>query len=199
MAITRDRIESLWMQGELATLARELAERRTEWSAHSVDQVPVVPGAPSLGILTLLELGASPSDPLIVEMGAALAAGQDSSGGWDGPGSTALVLRALSEAGLEQACYARGLAFLSISQDRLGAWARDGERSFHETALVITMLGDRRDFRSAVDVDHAIEWYEESRSEGLDLPPGRFEASERQWDVALQRIQGSDAALSLIS
>lgn len=199
MAINRERIESLWMQGELQTLARELAERRTEWSPLSVDQVPVVPGAPALGILTLLELGVSPQNPLVVEMGAALAAGQDSSGAWGGAGSTALVLRALGEAQLEMACYSRGLAFLAMTQDRVGAWSRNGERSLHETALVLTMLGDRSDFRSAVDVELAIEWYQDTREEGNDPMAGRFDSCERQWSVALQRLHGDEAALSLLS
>lgn len=199
MSVSRERIETLWMNGNLQQLARELAERRTEWSVRAVDQVPVVPGAPALGILTLLEIGVSRKDPLVQEMGAALAAGQNCDGGWGDPGITALVLRALSLAELEQACYSRGLAYLSLAQDRGGAWSHRGERSHHETALVLTMLGDQPDFRSAVDVEQAIEWYQESRFEEPEAVPSLFEASERQWHVALQRLQGQVASLSMAS
>ena len=193
VAITRERIETLWMRGELETLARELAERRTEWSAASVDRVPAVPGAAALGILTLHEGGSECADPLIQEMAAALQAGQEAQGNWGGPGSTALVLRSLACCGREQACYARGLAYLATSQSSAGTWPAADDGAGHDTAFVLTMLGDLEDFRDAVDVERAVEWYRDNRFERDRVVPDLFDASEKQWSVALQRV-GQDRA-----
>jgi hypothetical protein len=126
-------------------------------------------------------------------MAQALAVSQESSGNWGSPGVTAMVLRALHLSGLEQAAYSRGLAFLTLEQGREGAWSQKGSSSFHETAMVLTMLGDQDDFRTAVDVERAVEWYQETRYDAPDIPAGLLESSERQWDVAMQRVRGAQA------
>ena len=58
------------------------------------------------------------------------------------------------------------------------------------------MLGDLEDFQGAVDVRRALDWCEEQRVVDRDGSP-LLESSEKQWDVARQRI-GEDVAGHLI-
>ncbi len=189
MAIHREEIRKLWSEGRVDALARMLAERRSEWSAWSVDRVRSLSAAAALGILTLVEMGSGPGDPLVREMGAALLAAQDSLGGWENPWTTSLVLRALSAGEIDGAAFARGLAYLASTQEATGGWAGSDSAGLHDTAFVLTMLGDLADFRSAVDVGRAVDWYE-----AVQLAPsasranGVVDAALRQWTVALQRV-----------
>jgi hypothetical protein len=190
MAIDRTEIEKLWRSAARAELARTLAARRTEWSAHFIDHVPEEPGAAALALLTLAESSTSGEDPLVRELASGLIQAQCSEGGWGGPGLTALVMRALSLAGHGQVAYARGLAYLSDAQSPAGYWHREGSDDSLETAFVLSMLGDLPDFQGAVDVERAIEWRQEQAVAGGPVTHDVLESSEKQWGVALQRLDG---------
>lgn len=195
MAISRDRIEDLWMSGEHDLLARQLAGRRSEWSAHAVDRVRATPCAAALGVLTLLELGDPPTSKLVHEMGRALVACQDGLGCWENPWVTALVLRALGQAELDAAAFARGLAYLAANQQAAGGWTASPTEALHDTAFVLTMLGDVDEFRAAVDLPRAVRWYEEMQVRpGSKTVEPMLEATERQWAVALQRLEAPPAS-----
>lgn len=196
MAIDRTEIEKLWRDAARAELARTLAERRTEWSAHFVDHVPEEPGAAALALLTLAERGIPPEDPLVQELAVGLVEGQCSEGGWGGAGLTALVMRALCMAGHGQVAYARGLAYLSDRQGTAGHWSSEGFDDSLETAFVLSMLGDLPDFQSAVDVERAIEWRQEQADSGGPVTHDLLESNEKQWNVALQRLDGAPRGLA---
>jgi hypothetical protein len=190
MAIDRTEIEKLWKSAARAELARTLAARRTEWSAHFIDHVPEEPGAAALALLTLAEDGASGEDPLVEELASGLIQAQCSEGSWGGPGLTALVMRALSMAGHGQVAYARGLAYLSDQQHPAGNWSRSDTDDSLETAFVLSMLGDLPDFQGAVDVESAVEWRQEHAEVGGPVAHEVLESTEKQWGVALQRLDG---------
>lgn len=190
MAIDRIEIEKLWRGAAHGELARTLAARRTEWSAHFIDHVPEFPGAAALALLTLAEHGTSGQDPLVAELATSLIQGQCSEGGWGAPGLTALVMRALSQAGHGQVAYARGLAYLSNQQSSAGHWSSPGSDDSLETAFVLSMLGDLPDFQGAVDVERAIEWRQEQSVAPVPVTHDLLESNEKQWGVALQRLDG---------
>ena len=183
--ITVRQIERAWNARTYEKLFRELVSTRPESGFQfEMEQGRAIPAA-AMAVIRLDELSQS-YVPLCGKLVRALLAGQESDGGWGDAMTSALCIRALLCSGGDGVAIDRGLNYLANLQKAEGAWpavplrrmAADG----YVTAFILYELGDKARFRSAVQFDTAIQWFETNESQ-LDRE------ARRMWERARHRCE----------
>jgi hypothetical protein len=188
--ITIRQIERAWQARTYEKLFRELVAHRPESSFRfEQEQGRAIPAA-AMGVIRLEELSQS-HVPICAQLVRAVLAGQETDGGWGDPMTTALCLRALLCSHGDGPAIARGLNYLANLEKPEGIWPAVPLRRMpadgYASAFILCQLGNNERFRSAVNFDGAIQWFERNET-GL-----RFDA-RALWDVAKLRCRAGLSA-----
>jgi hypothetical protein len=181
--LTVRHIEKLWDARKYQQVLSELIAPRVEQVAgEELKQAPAA-AATALALVRLDELHQAHA-PLCSRLVRALVESQDADGGWGDVAVTALCVRALSLQNGSGLAIERGIAYLAALQQPGGIWPRVPLRRMPAdtlvSAFVLFQLADNDEFRQAVDIEAAFEWFE-SHHLTLDF------ASKAIWDHARLR------------
>jgi len=161
--LTVRHIEKLWQAKKYPRLLDELTAPRVEFlAAKELSATPFLAAA-ALALVRLEEMDQSHAAicPRFIR---AIIAHQQADGGWGDVSISALCLRALCQNRGHGEAIERGMAYLALLQQPGGIWPQIPFRRMPADALVsaftLLQLGDNEKFRSAVQFDAAINWFE---------------------------------------
>jgi len=160
--ITVRQIDRLWSAKAYERLLADLILPRPEASDRLLSQLSGPLPAAAMAIIRLDELTQS-FVPLYGSLVCTLVNGQRSDGGWGDVMTTALCLRALMCGNGNGAVVDRGLQALAALQKPDGIWPNVPVRRMpvdpFASAFVLLRLGDCEQFRDAVRMDDALNWF----------------------------------------
>jgi hypothetical protein len=183
--ITVRQIERSWTARTYEKLFRDLVLTRPEAGYRFEHEQGRSTPAAAMSVIRLEELSQSHA-PICAKLIHAILASQESDGGWGDAMTTALCLRALLCSKGDGAAIDRGLKYLANLQKTEGVWPaiplRRMPADAYVSAFVLYELGDNSRFREVVDVDAAVEWFQQNE-------PTLDERSRRMWDRARYRCR----------
>jgi hypothetical protein len=168
---TLRQIERFWSARQYDRLARELLAARPEFSGRLLGELSESVPCAALALIRLDELnqGHRPFNQTLIR---AIIAPQEGDGGWGDPLVSAICIRALLCNGGHGLSIERGISYLAELQKPDGLWPaiavlRTASDSF-VSAFILFQLTDSPAFRSAVNMDGAVEWFlrNESKLDG---------------------------------
>jgi hypothetical protein len=182
--ITVRQIEKLWNGKAFDRLLEQLLSPRPESSPQLLGGLSgSSAAAAAMAVIRLDELTQS-YVPFYSQLIRILIAAQREDGGWGDTMTTALCLRALLCGQGNGQAIERGMGFLANLQKPCGIWpnipARRMPEDAYASAFVLFNLADSDLFRSHVDADSALAWFE-SNEITLD------EEARKLWAMAKRR------------
>ena len=161
--MTVRQMQRLWDTRQYKRLSEEISSQRIEAIAmRELAPRPAIAAA-AWGLIRLDELN-QPHVPLCRILISAILGSQDPDGGWGDVALTALALRALSLWNGHGPTVDRGMSYLAALQQPAGIWPRIPIRRLSADALVsafvLLQLADNAQFRTAVDFNAAVNWFQ---------------------------------------